>query len=280
MILRPARVVAALAVCGLLAAGGPSCRRRDVGAAGARDTVFAEDFESGTLAAWADGVDTARQRVLNDPTFARSGAHYLAVTYLAGGDGGWLTRFFMPGFDSLYVSYYVRFPATWRGGTKLVALYGSRTDDRWSGLGKAGTCPNGTDFFATMLITEVGGNPGPARFYTYHPAMAREPDGVTCWGRFGDGTETYTPPLTLSPGVWHHVEFWVRLNTPGQDNASERFWIDGRERGRWAGFSLRASDGLRLNALQLTFNRGVAGGPVAEQLFVDDLVVMRARPGP
>jgi hypothetical protein len=186
----------------------------------------------------------------------------------------------MPGYDSLYVSYYVRLPATWQGGTKLVALYGSRTDNQWSALGKAGTCPTGTDFFAAMLIAEVSGNPGPTRFYTYYPAMAREPDGVTCWGRYGDGTETYTAPLELTPGAWHHVELWVKLNAPGQDNAAERFWIDGVERGHWAGFSMRTSAVLRLNAVQLTFNRGISGGPVAEQLFVDHLVVTTARPGP
>jgi hypothetical protein len=147
-------------------------------------------------------------------------------------------------------------------------------------LGKAGKCPNGTDFFATMLITEAGGNPGPTRFYTYYPAMAREPDGVTCWGRFGDGTETYTPPLTLTTGVWHHVELWVRLNTPGRDNAAERFWIDGVERGRWAGFRIRESAILRLNAIQLTFNRGISGGPLAQEMYVDDVQVMTARPAP
>src|SRR2546425_9803860 len=129
------------------------------------DTVFAEDFESGTLAAWPDGVDPRRQRVVADRSVAQSGSHYLEVTYLAGGDGGWLTRFFMPGYDSLYVSYYVRFPADWQSGTKLIALYGSRTDNRWSALGKAGMCPNGTDFFTAMLVTEQTGSPGPTRFF-------------------------------------------------------------------------------------------------------------------
>ena len=273
------RLASRLALIVLAAGQGCSARGVAPGSSGA-DTVFAEDFESGTLAAWADGVDTTRQHVVRDSTFARSGSHYLAVTYVAGGDGGWLTRFLPAGYDSLDVSYYVRFPATWQGGTKLVALYGSRSDNQWSAFGNAGTCPNGTDFFAAMLITEASGNPGPTRFYTYYPAMAREPDGVTCWGRYGDGTERYTPPLTLTPDAWHHVEFWVKLNTPGQDNASERLWIDGAERGRWAGFSLRTSAVLRLNAVQLTFNRGVSGGPTAQQLFVDDLVVRSAGPPP
>jgi hypothetical protein len=244
------------------------------------DTVFAEDFESGGLGAWPDGADPTRQRVVADPSFAQSGSHYLEVTYPAGGDGGWLTRFLLPGYDSLYLSYYVRFPAEWRGGTKLVAFYGSRTDNRWSAAGKAGICPNGTDFFTAMLITEPSGDPGPVRFFTYYPAMAREPDGVTCWGRYGDGTEAYVPPLTLSPGVWHRVEFWVKLNTPGQTDASQRMWLDGVLRGSWSGFSLRSSTILRLNAVQLTFNRGISGGPATQKLYVDHLVVTTGRPGP
>jgi hypothetical protein len=202
------------------------------------------------------------------------------VTYPGGGDGGWLTRFFMPGYDSLYVSYYIRFPANWQGGTKLIAFYGSRTDNQWSAAGKAGRCPDGTDFFTAMLITEEGGGPGPTRFYTYYPAMAREPDGVTCWGRYGDGTETYLPPLTLTPGLWHHVEFWVKLNTPGQSNASQTFWLDGVQRGNWSGIRFRSSNVLRLNAVQLTFNRGISGGPTTQSLYVDNLVVMTGRSTP
>jgi hypothetical protein len=240
--------------------------------------LFAEDFESGTLAAWEDGVDPGRQGVVTDSSAAQSGSHYLDVTYPAGGDGGWLTRFITPGTDSLYVSYYVRFPATWQGGTKLIALYGSPSDNRWGAFGRAGTCPNGTDFFAAMLITESEGSPGPTRFYTYYPAMAREPDGVTCWGRYGDGSDIYLPPLTLTRGVWHHIEFWLKLNTPGRNDGDQMFWLDGVQRGRWSGLQLRTSPLLRLNAVQLTFNRGIKGGPTLQHLSVDHLVVTTGRP--
>jgi hypothetical protein len=234
--------------------------------------VFAEDFESGDLSAWQDGVRPANHRVVTDPSFAASGNRYLEVTYQPGGDGGWLTHWFMPGYDSLFVSYDVRFEPTWSGGTKLIALYGSRTDDKWSAFGKAGRCPNGTDFFAAMLVTELAGDPGPARFYSYYPDMPREPDGTTCWGRYG-AAAVYTPPLTLTRGVWHHVAFRVRLNTPGQSDASQTFWIDGVERGQWQGFSFRNDAALRLNAVQLTFNRGISGGATGQKLYVDNLVV-------
>jgi len=240
------------------------------------DTVLAEDFESGNLGAWQDGVDPARHRIVTDPSGAQSGTHYLDVTYPAGRDGGWLTRFFLPGYDSLYVSMWVRFPTPWQGSTKLLALYGSRSDNQWSGFGQAGKCPSGTDFFATMLVTE---QTGPTRFYTYYPAMAREPDGVTCWGRYGDGTEHYVAPSSLSLDTWHQLEFWVQLNTPGQANASQRFSLDGVQRGTWAGLGFRTSVALRLNAVQLAFSRGsVGGGTLAQHLHVDHLVVTAARP--
>lgn len=247
--------------------------------AGARDaTVFVEDFESGTLAAWPDGVDPSRQLVLTGQEFAQSGSRYLQVTYPAKGDGGWLTRFFMPGYDSLYVSYHVRFHPDWSGGTKLIGFFGARTDNQWSAAGKAGTCPQGTDFFIAMVVTEPTGNPGPTRFYSYYPAMAREPDGVTCWGRYGDGTEIYVPPLALTPGVWHHLEFMVKLNAPGESNGTQQLWIDGTLRGTWSGLQFRTSSELQLNAVQLTFNRGIAGGPTSQTLWVDNLLVATNRP--
>jgi hypothetical protein len=240
----------------------------------AADTVFADDFEAGNLAAWHDGVDPTRHRIVLDQNGAQSGNHYLEVTYPAGADGGWLTRFLPRGYDSLYVSLWVRLPQSWKGDTKLVALYGSRTDNQWSAFGQAGKCPTGTDFFAAMLVFNQT-----VRFYTYYPAMAREPDGVTCWGRFGDGSETYTS-APMSTGVWHQVEFWVRLNTPGRADASQAFWLDGVGGGRWSGFSLRSAEILRLNAVQLTFSRGLSNGPTNEHIDVDHLVVLTSRKSP
>ena len=261
-----------------IAATSPTACSRSTTAGSTRvDTVFAEGFESGTLGAWQDGVDAARHQVVTDPSGAQAGRRYLQVTYPAGGDGGWLTHFLLPGYDSLYVSYFVRFPLTWRGGTKLLAFYGSRTDNQWSAFGKAGLCPNGTDFFAAMLVAEASGDPGFTRFYTYYPGMAREPDGVTCWGRLGDGAERYLPPLVLSRGVWHQVEFWVRLNTPGHSDGSQTFRLDGIQRGSWVGLSFRASTILRLNSVQLTFS--VSGGVrQTQQLDVDNLVVTTSPP--
>ena len=69
------------------------------------NVIFSDDFESGTLGKWQDGVNAAKHRVVHDASRAADGSHYLEITFPAGGNGGWLTRFFMPGYDSLYVSY-------------------------------------------------------------------------------------------------------------------------------------------------------------------------------
>lgn len=249
----------------------------DSTSASAIDTIFHDGFESGSLAEWDDGVDPDRHQIVSDPSFADDGSRYLEITYPPGETGGWLTRFFMPGYDSIYVSYSVRFSSGWEGNTKMLALYGSRTDDRWSAMGQAGNCPDGDDFFASMLVTEDGstGDPGPVRFYTYYPDMAREPDGSTCWGQYGDGTESYYSPTRIEPDTWHRVEFWVRLNEIGSSDAAQRFWLDGQLRGEWEGFVLRTSDVLRLNSVQITAN---GQAPERRYMYLDDLLVATGVP--
>src|SRR5439155_27366354 len=117
------------------------------------------------------------------------------------------------------------------------------------------------------------GCPGPVPFYSDCPAMVRDLECVTCWGRYGDGAQRYVVALTISRGVWHHVEFWVKLNSPGHGNATQSFWLDSVPRGPWPSLSFRSSSRLRLNAVQLTFNRGTSGGTATQTLDVDHLVV-------
>ena len=238
------------------------------------DTVFADGFESGTLAAWHDGVSTSKHRVITSSTRAHSGSRFLEVTYPAGGDGGWLTRFFMPGYDSLYASMWVRFPETWTGTTKLMLLRGSRTDDQWSSFGKAGQCPSGTDFFATNMIADT--EQRLATFYTYYIGMAREPDGVTCWGRYQAPTGTqYFEPRDLPKGKWHRVEFFVRLDSPAGSDGEQRMWVDGVLAGTWTGLNFRTTTDLRLNSMTLELS--AHSTTATRTLEIDDIVVLRGR---
>lgn len=244
------------------------------------DTVFYENWESNSFNKWQDGYKPATQKI-NTDAGAYEGSRYLDVTYSGSQDGGWLTTWFMPGYDSLYVRAYVKLSSNFTGGTKLLGFTGSRTDNMWSAFGTAGQCPTGTDFFTTSAVTEPTGGTAsstpPVRIYTYYYGMAREPDGVTCWGRYGDGNEHYYPPLQLSLGVWHKVEFWVRINNIGQSNGSQKLWIDGKLEGEWSGIQFRTSNILKLNALQMVFSSISAA---TGHMYVDDILVLANKPSP
>ena len=84
---------------------------------------------------------------------------------------------------AVFVRAYVFFPAGWVDQTKLLNVSGSRTDNAYSAMGKAGTCPTGTDFFNAMLVTPPNQNLGPTEFYTYYPGMGTP--GSVCWGSDG-----------------------------------------------------------------------------------------------
>lgn len=282
---RTAILAAAALVAGAGARGNgdassrPSSHHHTRTAPGARvDTVFFEGFESGSFASWDDRGLPQNQAIVTDPANAHSGSRMLEVTFPRGSDGGWLTRFFLPGYDSIYVSYWVRFQSGWRSGTKLLALLGSRSDNRWSGTGTAGKCPTGTDFFVLAVVQERSGNPGPTHFYSYYPGMPRLADGVTCYGDSGAETGArYNGPLEILPPDWHHVEVWARINTAGQRDVSQEFCVDSVLGGEWTGISVRSSNVLRLNAV--TISNSIAGGsPQTQKMWVDDLLVTRQRP--
>ena len=205
--------------------------------AGPERVVLDEGFEAGSFATWDDGYDPARHRIVNDAAGAHSGSKYLTITYPAGGDGGWLTKFFMPGFDSVHVSYWVRLPSTWSGGTYLLGLYGSPIDNQWGAFGKAGVCPTGSDYFASFLVAQSSGSPGPTRFSTYYPGMPKS--GWQCWGHNGVGSRVDTSRRSPASRPLAAGGVLVRLNTPGQSNGSQRMWIDRVLRGEWTGLRFR-----------------------------------------
>lgn len=263
-----------------------------VTAAAGVDTLFVEGFESGTLGVWDDNYsppgNAANKTVVTDAAQARSGSRFLRIAYKQGSDGGALSKFLQPGYEKMYARYYVRLPANWQGGTKLLLLRGSRVDNIYSSFGVAGQCPNGTNFFLSNVVTRSSSTL-PLRFYNYYIGMAREGDGVTCYGRYGDASDpggtpspaaVYYPPLDVSRGVWHMLEFEVTLNAVGSANAAIRMWLDGVLRGEWSGFAFRSTTDLRLNVLTLEASMSeISASPQDQALDVDDILVTTGRPG-
>jgi len=240
-------------------------------AAATDNAVFSDGFESGTLAAWQDGFNPTLHRVLSNAALSHSGTHLLEMIYPAGQGGGWLTRFFMPGYDSLYASYWLRLPSNWSGPTALLTLRGSRTDNQWSAFGKARVCPSGSDFFATGVVAGAPTSPLDLSFSTYSPGMS------SCVGQSrGEGTTTYAASRRLTKGIWHQVAMWVKLNTVGQSDGLQRIWLDGQLVAEWSGLTFRTSDALTLNSLMLD---GAATAPQTQHLYIDDVQLLPAMPG-
>ena len=237
------------------------------------NAILAEGFESGAVGAWDDRGQPAQQRVVNNAALARSGSNALEVTYPQGGGGGWLTKFFMPGYDSMTVSYWVRFDDNWQGGTYLLGLRGSRTDNQWSAFGRAGQCPSGSDYFNASLFADYNGTPGDTRFYTYYPGMTT----TGCYGDTGAGKATYTAPLAMARGVWHRVDMSVTLNRVGYSDGVQRFYVDGVLRGEWRNMVFRTSSILTLNSV--TFDFGSQGAPQVQRLYIDDITVVAGSAG-
>ena len=240
--------------------------------------IFCEDFESDNLSKWQDGYDPNRHTITTDPTNVYQGQKALEVTYPAGADGGWLTRWFMPGYEDAYARLYVKFQSGWKCGqncTKIFAFYGNRIDNQWSGFGKAGIRPNGTDFFYTALVTlnwYRQPDPGEVIFYSYFPEMQPAPDG-NYWGNFFFQND---PRDALQPGRWYCLELEQKANTPELHDGLQRMWIDGLLKGETMNIRWRDTTDLRINAFQLTFSGSV---PVTEQVWIDNVVVSTQKIG-
>ena len=256
-------------------AAAAHAKRTAASAAATTDNaLFSDGFESGTLSLWQDGINTSKQQILDNAALAHSGTHVLRVTYPAGQSGGWLTRFFMPGVDSVFVRYWVRLDSNWVGRTALLTLRGSRTDNQWSSFGKAGVCPSGTDFFVTSVVAGASTDPLDLAFSSYYPAMPRNASGG-CSGQSAGSATTYAASRRLTAGVWHRVEFWVRLNTVGQSDGLQRIWLDGQLVGEWSGLTFRTSRILALNSVMLD---GAATAPQTQHLYIDDVQLLSAPP--
>jgi hypothetical protein len=84
--------------------------------------IFCDDFESGNLSLWQDGFNQALHRITTQSVNVYGEQKALEVTYPAGTDGGWLTRWFMPGFDHAFARLYVKLETGWRCGQNCTKL--------------------------------------------------------------------------------------------------------------------------------------------------------------
>ena len=122
-------------------------------------------------------------------------------------------------YDSLYLRYYLKFEEGFdfvKGG-KLPGLMGG--GDSWSRSG--GNQPDGTNGWTLRLMWRTGGR---LVVYAYVPPSENGRWGSEKWGQ---DIEIH---YTAKPGIWHCIEQYVNVGTPGHDDGQLKIWIDDVER--------------------------------------------------
>lgn len=255
---------------GALAARYPG----DVGIEGHPDVLFVERFEEATLSAvfsrWTDVRNAPMMSLSDDVPAGSPGARSLDIAWIGGGvsDGGHLFKRLAPGVGgTLYVRYYIKYPATGAYLHTGIWMGGFNPPLSWPNP-QAGTKPVGNDRF--IAGAEQNSHTAGFEHYDYWMDMRLSADG-RFWGNF----LLNDPTVQATRGRWTCVEQMVKLNDPvSSSNGEHALWLEGVKvshlglgfpRGTWAagiftqtptggpfeGFRWRSDASLELNWIWL-----------------------------
>jgi len=237
---------------------------------GPTDTIIFQDgFERGDLSLWTQSPANGRYSLSTVPTRVRSGTQSLQVLFTPTNAYGLITRWFMPGYDEVYVRFSVMFEENFDEsfGLHFLTMAGNNINNQGSSWGKAATVPNGTDYFYAGVDPEfINGDATlkPLHFYTYWPDM-------TCC--YGNRFYQTSPKIPLAGGQWQQVVFHIKLNTPGLYDGSQTLWINGVKKIDVQNMRWRTTTDLRLN--EIRFDDYMSQGPTTEHLWIDDVTLWR-----
>lgn len=265
----------------------------DRGSAGDKKVLFAEDFESGDLTGWQE----KREPVLVTEARPHRGKRCLEIPMHRGKDtGGHLLRWFMPGADSVYARFYVRFSSKYTYPHHFVTLMGNPSSDRWRGFGKAGKKPDGTYFSSGMESWFAWGKnppPGELHLYSYFMDMEMDRKMNMYWGNSffppGSGKGTAAAPQRVIPALdkWQCWEFMIKANSaPNKADGEQAMWLDGKLAGRFTGIRWRSDINVKVNTFWLQHYGMDPGDPTrgynpeSQIVWFDDIVVATEYVGP
>jgi hypothetical protein len=199
----------------------------DVGIESDPDVVFVETFDDTSSAAvfgrWTDILNGASMSLTTDVPAGSGGTRSLTIPWTAGGasPGGHLYKQLTPGVDdTLYLRYYVKYPATGRYSHDGVWTGGYNPPLGWPNP-QAGTKPAGNDRFSAAA--EVRQSDSRFDHYDYWMDMRLSSDGQY-WGN----VLLNNPAVTAPRGQWVCVEQMVKLNNPvSATNGEHAIWLNG-----------------------------------------------------
>jgi hypothetical protein len=249
--------------------------------------LFADGFEADDLSERWTQVKSRPGTVsyAGDVENVHSGRRALRIDHRPGRDtGGHLYRMLEKGREKLHVRFYVKFPEDHGYVHHFFHLVGYRPSTPWP-QGGAGERPAGDERFSTGLdlFGDRGRTPPPGRwgFYSYWCEMKAAPDG-RYWGNEPEGGKR----IPAARGRWICAEVMLKVNSVGEADGEQAFWIDGRCAGRWGGYRWRTHGDLKISAVWLLYYitdaalRRSRGEPKAEHVLFDDVVVATDYIGP
>ncbi len=295
------RIIAALAfgACLLTAVAAPAPLGLaakypgDVGIEKDPAVLFADGFESGDWKKWEEEKGSV-EIVEEHPN---SGGKCARMEMVRGKNtGGHLVKWFMPGADTVYARFYVRFSADYQYCHHFVWLLANQSKNRWSAFGKAGLKPDGTYYSTAMEPAFAWGKnppPGEVNLYSYYLDMEPDPKMNKYWGNSffppgpgrgeAAGQNRVIPPLAQ----WQCWEFMLRANSaPDKADGEQAMWVDGKLVGRFTGLRWRTDMDLKINALWLEHYGYDNSDPTRrfwkqkQTAWFDDVVVAREYIGP
>jgi hypothetical protein len=210
--------------------------------------VLAESFAvkdlSDLRARWSDvGNEKGKALLLDTVTPPGSeGKHSLRVTATRGeNSGGSVFTVLKPGYDRLFLRFYVKFAKDYGFDHHFCSLSGEYNPPPYP-VGRAGLRPEntwGTGIEPTTSSPQTYpwkefAPPGIWHFYTYWPEMRSwQHDDGTGDSFFGNDFEP-VQPVVAPRDKWICVEIMVKMNaTPETTDGEQAMWIDGKLVGRF-----------------------------------------------
>ncbi len=281
---------AALIALGI-AVGASAARGGEAGQDAA--VLFMDDFETGDMGKW----DQVKGPVTITEEAPHSGKRCVAIAMHRGKNtGGDAVKWFMPGADTVYVRFYVKFSADYQYNHHFVWLSANQRTNKWSSFGKAGLKPDGTYYSTAMEPWFAWGKnppPGEVNLYTYFLDMTPDPRMDKYWGNGffppGPGKGTPAGPHRVIPPLdqWQCWEFMIQANSaPDAADGKQAMWVDGRLAGEFTGIRWRKDMDLKVNSLWLLHYGYDPGDPTKkywkemQTVWFDDIVVATRYIGP
>ena len=198
----------------------------DRGIAGDAAVVFAENFEQDSLEAVHEGwesVGLAEQMQLTGDTPAGSAGHRsLQMSHVGGGgESGYLYRRLLPGYDQLYIRFYVKFDPECAPVHHFFHVGGYHPPTPYP-QGGAGQRPRGDERFTVGI--EPHGDAWVWDYYAYWMRMRGSPPRGQTWGN----SFIRDPQHKVARGEWICMETMIKLNDPDKSNGELALWIGGR----------------------------------------------------